>query len=108
MLAFLIWISVLLSSFIDNVPFTVLMIPVCQNIATLLGVTQWPLLYGMLVGTGMGGNMTPVGATANVFACGILEKHGYKVQLKEYMKLGVPFSVVAVATTHILLQLLWL
>jgi Na+/H+ antiporter NhaD/arsenite permease-like protein len=52
--------------------------------------------------------MTPVGATANVFACGILEKHGYKVQLKEYMKLGVPFSVVAVATTHILLQLLWL
>jgi Na+/H+ antiporter NhaD/arsenite permease-like protein len=108
MLAFLTWISVALSSFIDNVPYTVLMIPVCTHLASLIGISAWPLLYGMLVGTGIGGNITPVGAAANVFACGILEKHGHKIQLKEYIKIGLPFSVAAVATVHVLLQIFWL
>jgi len=108
MLAFLTWISVVFSSFMDNVPYTILMIPVCQHLAELIGMSAWPLLYGMLVGTGTGGNITPVGAAANVFACGILEKHGYKIILKEYLKIGVPFSVAAVATVHILLQIFWM
>jgi len=102
------WISVALSSFMDNVPYTILMIPVCIHQAQMIGMSQWPLLYGMLAGTGIGGNITPVGATANVFACGILEKHGHKVQLKEYLKIGIPFSIAAVATVHILLQIFWI
>jgi Na+/H+ antiporter NhaD/arsenite permease-like protein len=108
MLAFLIWISVALSSFMDNVPYTILMIPVCQNLASALGIDPWPLLYGMLIGTAIGGNISPVGATANVFARGILEKQGVKVPLGRYMKLSVPFSVTAVAVGHILLQLFWM
>lgn len=108
MLAFVTWISVSASSFMDNVPYTILMIPVCRNLAEIIGMSAWPLLFGMLVGTGIGGNITPVGAAANVFACGILEKHGYKIALKEYLKIGVPFSVAAVATVHILLQIFWL
>ena len=108
MLAFLTWISVAFSSFMDNVPYTILMIPVCQNLAELIGISAWPLLYGMIVGTGTGGNITPVGAAANVFACGILEKHGYQITLKEYLKIGVPFSVAAVATVHLLVQIFWL
>ncbi len=108
LLAFITWVSVALSSFMDNVPYTILMIPVCKGLAASLGIAAWPLLYGMLIGTGMGGNITPVGATANVFACGILEKHGLKVALKEYLKISIPFSVAAVLTSHILIQLLWL
>ncbi|MEK6679498.1 MAG: SLC13 family permease, partial [Nitrospirota bacterium] len=107
MLAFVTWISVAASSFMDNVPYTILMIPVCKNLAEIIGMSAWPLLFGMLVGTGIGGNITPVGAAANVFACGILEKHGYKIVLKEYLKIGVPFSIAAVATVHILLQIFW-
>lgn len=108
MLAFLTWISVALSSFMDNVPYTILMIPVCKSLAEFVGVSAWPFLYGMLIGTGMGGNITPVGATANVFACGILEKHGQRVRLGAYLKLSIPFSLAAVATTHFLLQLFWM
>ena len=108
MLAFVTWVSVAASSFMDNVPYTILMIPVCRNLAEIIGMSAWPLLFGMLVGTGIGGNITPVGAAANVFACGILEKHGYKIVLKEYLKIGVPFSIAAVATVHILLQIFWL
>jgi Na+/H+ antiporter NhaD/arsenite permease-like protein len=108
MLTFLIWISVALSSFIDNVPYTVLMIPVCQNLAASLGIDAWAFLYGMLIGTCIGGNITPVGATANVFACGILEKHGCKIQLGRYLKLSIPFSVAAVAAAHMLVQFIWM
>jgi Na+/H+ antiporter NhaD/arsenite permease-like protein len=49
-----------------------------------------------------------VGATANVFACGMLEKRGYKIHLREYLKISLPFSIAAVVVCHILLQLLWL
>jgi len=54
------WVSVALSSFIDNVPYTVLMIPACAYIAQAMGVSPWPFYFGMLVGTGIGGNITPV------------------------------------------------
>jgi Na+/H+ antiporter NhaD/arsenite permease-like protein len=108
MLAFLIWVSVALSSFMDNVPYTILMIPVCQSLAASFGIEAWPFLFGMLIGTGIGGNITPVGATANVFACGILEKHGVKVDLRRYLKLSIPFSLAAVAIAHVLLQLIWM
>jgi Na+/H+ antiporter NhaD/arsenite permease-like protein len=108
MLAFLTWLSVCLSAIMDNVPYTILIIPVCQSLAASIGVEAWALLYGMLIGTGIGGNITPVGATANVFACGMLEKHGIKVPLGRYMKISLPFSVAAVAVAHLLIQLIWL
>jgi Na+/H+ antiporter NhaD/arsenite permease-like protein len=102
------WMSVALSSFIDNVPYTVLMIPVCDSLAQALGVSPWPLYFGMLVGTGIGGNITPVGATANVLACGMLERRGHRIDLGAYMRISVPFSVAAVLVVHLLLQVLWL
>jgi len=107
-LAWLVWTSVLVSSFMDNVPYTLAMIPVCQELARLIDGSAWPLLYGMLIGTGSGGNITPVGAAANIFAIGILEKQGYRVPLGTYMKVSIPFTVAAVATGHLLLWLLWL
>ncbi|HEY3276085.1 MAG TPA: SLC13 family permease, partial [Syntrophorhabdaceae bacterium] len=81
------WISVILSAVIDNVPYTILMIPVCGYLAKTLNVNPFYLYFGMLIGTGIGGNLTPVGATANVLACGMLEKRGYKIDLWKYMKI---------------------
>ena len=74
----------------------------------MLGASPYPFYYGMLVGTGIGGNLTPVGATANVLACGILEKRGHKVELLRYMKMSVPFSLSAVLAVQLLLQFFWL
>ncbi|OGP69083.1 MAG: hypothetical protein A2169_02635 [Deltaproteobacteria bacterium RBG_13_47_9] len=101
------WLSVVLSSFIDNVPYTILMIPVCSYLSQALHVNPFYFYYGMLVGTGIGGNITPVGATANVLACGMLEKRGYKIELWKYMKISIPFSCMAVLVTMILLHLFW-
>jgi Na+/H+ antiporter NhaD/arsenite permease-like protein len=110
-LAIVTWISVALSSFMDNVPYTVLMIPVCTSLAAYpsMGMSNaFPFLYGMIIGTGIGGNITPVGATANVFACGMLEKRGHKIKLKEYLKISVPASVISVLVAYLLVQLLWM
>ena len=108
MVALITWISVGVSSFVDNVPYTVIMIPVCTQIANVLSISPYPLLFGMLIGTGIGGNITPVGATANVFACGILEKKGYKIRLKDYLKISLPFTLIAVGVSHLILQIFWL
>ncbi len=108
-LAAVTWLSVAFSSFIDNVPFTMLMIPVCFHLANSINLeSAFPLLYGMIIGTGIGGNITPVGATANVFATGILEKNGYKIKLREYLKISIPTTIVSVLIAHLLLQFFWL
>jgi Na+/H+ antiporter NhaD/arsenite permease-like protein len=101
-------LSVILSGFVDNVPYTVLMIPVCAGVADALGVSPFPFYFGMLVGTGIGGNLTPVGATANVLACGILEKKGYKIRLGNYMAIALPFTLAAVLAAFILIAIFWL
>lgn len=107
LLVFLVWLSVGLSSFIDPNAYTVLMIPVGQQLATLSNVSQWPLLFGTLIGTGSGSNILPMGAATNVFACGLLEKNNCLVSTKEYIKIGLPLSVVAVGVANLLLWIFW-
>jgi Na+/H+ antiporter NhaD/arsenite permease-like protein len=102
------WLSVILSAFIDNVPYTVLMIPVCTGVANALGVNPFPFYFGMLIGTGIGGNLTPVGATANVLACGMLEKRGIKIELSKYIAIAWPFTFAAVMAAYLLTALFWL
>lgn len=107
LLVFLVWLSVSLSSFIDPNAYTVLMIPVGQQLATLSNMSAWPLLFGTLIGTGSGANILPMGAATNVFACGLLEKNNCLVSTKEYIKIGLPLSVVAVAVANVLLWIFW-
>jgi len=64
--------------------------------------------FAMLVGCGIGGNITPVGATANILVCGMLEKRSYRIDLRRYMARSVPFPVAAKAVPHLLLQFIWL
>lgn len=108
MLASVMWLSVGLSTFIDPNAYTVLMIPLCQQLANLANISAWPLLFGTLVATGSGANILPMGAATNVFACGLLEKQNCLVSTKEYMKIGLPLSVTAVATSNIILWFVWL
>ncbi|MCW3982927.1 MAG: SLC13 family permease [Candidatus Bathyarchaeota archaeon] len=108
LLVFVVWLSVGLSCFIDPNAYTVLMIPVCQQLAQFTSMSAWPLLFGTLIGTGSGANILPMGAATNVFACGLLEKNSCLVSTKEYIKIGLPLSVVAVATANVLLWIFWI
>ncbi len=103
----IVWFSVIASAFIDNIPYTATMLPVVAGASAALGVDQTLLCFGLLVGATLGGNLTPVGASANIAACGILSKEGYEVSTKQFMRIGVPFTLAAVISGYVLVWLLF-
>ncbi len=103
----IIWLSVLLSAFIDNIPYTVAMIPVAKLIASSLGVGPEIFLFGLLIGTSLGGNITPIGASANVVTVGLLRKANYHVKFSDFVKIGLPFTLAAVGAAYIFLWIVW-
>jgi Na+/H+ antiporter NhaD/arsenite permease-like protein len=100
--AVLIWISVLLSGFIDNIPYFATMIPLVVKLSEVSGMNVYTLMWALLLGGSLGGNCTYVGAAANAVGVGIVEKNERKVSLLEFMKLGVPYTVIAVAFGELL------
>ena len=103
----IVWLSVILSAFIDNIPYTVAMIPVAKLIASSLGVSPELFLFGLLIGTSLGGNITPIGASCNVVAVGFLRKEGHHVKFSDFVKIGLPFTIAAVSVAYIFLWLVW-
>ncbi len=104
-------ISVLLSAFIDNIPYVATMLPVVQKIALLMnggaGVEPFVFYFGLLTGATLGGNLTPIGASANIVAIGILRKHGETVRTRDFLRIGVPFTVSAVLCGYAYIWLVW-
>jgi Na+/H+ antiporter NhaD/arsenite permease-like protein len=107
MYSLLVWFSVLVSAFIDNIPYVATMLPVVKGVSARMAIDPLMLYFGLLVGATLGGNVTPVGASANIAACGILRKEGYEVSTKEFMSVGVPFTLAAVLTGYILIWVIW-
>ncbi len=95
------WMSVIFSAFIDNIPYVATMLPVTQGIAASLGINPTLLYFGLLSGATLGGNLTPVGASANITGIGILRKEGYEVNNSDFLKIGIPFTLAAVIPAYI-------
>ena len=109
----IVWMSVAISAFIDNIPYTATMLPVVAALAAKMnasgaGMDPNLLYFGLLVGATLGGNITPIGASANIAGIGICRKEGYEVKPKEFMKYSVPFTLAAVITGYVLLWLIWM
>ena len=102
----LVWASVLFSAFIDNIPYVATMLPVTAGIAQVLGVEPYILYFGLISGATLGGNLTPIGASANITALGILRRDGYEVSAGEFMRIGVPFTLTAVTVGYALIWLI--
>ena len=94
--------SVLVSAFIDNIPYVATMLPVMVILSATTGAPQNLLFLGLLFGATLGGNLTPIGASANITGIGILRKEGYEVTLKDYIKIGIPVTLVAVTVGYLL------
>lgn len=103
----IVWSSVLLSAFIDNIPYIATMLPVTGAIAATMGVDPYLFYFGLLTGATLGGNLTPIGASANIAGLGILHKDGHHVSTGTFMKLSVPFTLAAVTSGYILVWLIW-
>lgn len=87
--------SVLVSGFVDNVPFLLVMLPVAQRLADQLHVSVPLMLFALLIGACLGGNITPIGASANVVALGILRKREIAVSFSDFMRISIPFTLAA-------------
>jgi len=103
----IVFLSVLLSAFVDNVPFLAAMLPVAISMSNTLNLNPSLFLFGLLIGASLGGNITPIGASANIVACGLLKKEGYKVTFKDFMKIGLPFTLVAVSAGYLFVWFVW-
>ena len=107
----IVFASVALSAFIDNIPYVATMLPVVQGIAALMnggaGMEPYLFYFGLLTGATLGGNLTPIGASANIAAIGILRKNGETVAVKDFLRIGVPFTMSAVLAGYIYIWLVW-
>jgi Na+/H+ antiporter NhaD/arsenite permease-like protein len=99
--------AVIVSGFVDNVPFLLVMIPVVQKVAEQLHAPVPLLMFGLLIGACLGGNLTPIGASANVVTLGILKKRGYTVSFRDFMGIGIPFTVAAVFSACAFVWWIW-
>ena len=106
----LVWISVILSGFIDNIPYITALVPVVLSLGAAMGASQrdvFVLLFGLLLGGTVGGNLTPIGASANVVAVGMLEQQGHRVSFGRFMRIGVPFTLVATVAAAGFIWVFW-
>ena len=103
----IVWASVLISAFIDNIPYVATMLPVVTGLAATLGINPTLLYFGLLSGATLGGNLTPVGASANIAGIGILRKAGHEVKTSDFMRIGVPFTLAAIIPAYIYLWLMY-
>jgi len=99
--------SVILSAFIDNIPYVAAMLPVVEGLAIKLQIDPVALYFGLLSGATLGGNITPFGASANVTGIGILRKEGLEVKNSDFMKIGIPFTLTAVLIGYIFIWFVW-
>ena len=97
----IVWASVLFSAFIDNIPYVATMLPVVTGLASTLGIDPTLLYFGLLSGATLGGNMTPIGASANIAGIGILRREGYEVKTGDFCRIGIPFTLAAVIPAYI-------
>ena len=100
-------VSVIISGFVDNVPYIIAMLPVADSMAVTMGINKELLMFALLIGSCLGGNLTPFGASANVVSMGIVKKEGYPMKFSGWLKVAVPFTVLTTGVAALVLWLLW-
>ena len=105
--ALILLFSILISGFVDNVPYIIVMLPVAGSLAAGIGIQKELLMFALLIGSCLGGNLTPFGASANVVAMGILKKEEYPVNFAGFLKISAPFTILTTAAAAALLWVIW-
>ncbi len=104
--AIILWVSAICSAFVDNIPFAATMVPVIESLSATLGIPLSTLAWTLSVGTDIGGNATPIGASANVVGVSIAAKNGHLISWGKYCRYAVPATVIAVTTGMAMIYLI--
>ena len=100
-------VSVLISGFVDNVPYIIAMLPVAGDLAINMNLNKELFMFALLVGSCLGGNLTPFGASANVVSMGIVKKEGYPMKFSNWLKIAGPFTILTTGIAALVLWGLW-
>jgi len=98
--------SAIISSILDNIPFTATMIPIILYMGTQ-GIDVWPLWWALSLGACLGGNGTLIGASANVVLSGISTREGYPITFMNFLKVGFPLMLVSIALAAVYLMVVF-
>ncbi len=96
-LVIILWVSAIASAFIDNIPYTITMVPVVLQISQTLSLDLGPMIWALAFGACLGGNGTLIGASANVVTAGMSEEAGYPISFNEFFKAGFPVMLMTVS-----------
>ena len=96
----------MLSAVVDNIPFTIAMIPVIQGLSGL-GVAVVPFWWALALGAGLGGNGTPIGATANVITVALSEKTHTPITTPQWLRSGLPVMLATCTVASLLFALIF-
>lgn len=103
MIMVILWVSAVASAFVDNIPFAATMVPVIRSLSATSGVELSVLAWALALGTDIGGNGTPIGASANVIGCAIAEKNGHRIGWGSYLMSAIPATLLVLAVCSIYL-----
>lgn len=101
----ILWLSAIISSFLDNIPFVATLIPLILTMQSQ-GIDVMPLWWSISLGAWLGGNGTLIGASANIVISNISQYHGYPITFKEYFKIGFPLMILSIiiSTVYLLVR----
>lgn len=102
---FILWISAFASAVVDNIPFAATMVPIIKELSIVGGMSLPTLAWALALGTDLGGNATPIGASANVVGTSVADREGYPIGWGRFLKYALPPMIIVVAISH--LMLIW-
>jgi len=102
----ILWMSAILSGIVDNIPYTATMLPLVEQLGRVM--PESPLWIALILGADLGGNLTIIGASANVIVAGMAEEHGHPIRFGEFLKYGavVTFASMVICTLYLWLRYL--
>jgi Na+/H+ antiporter NhaD/arsenite permease-like protein len=103
----ILWASAIISALVDNIPFAATMVPVIRGLSTMPGLNLEVLAWTLSLGTDIGGNATPIGASANVVGTSIAAREGHPISWGRYCKWALPATFIALAVSTVCLLVLY-
>ena len=98
------WVSGIVSGFIDNIPFTITMIPIVQMMLAAHPIPHNILWWALSLGACLGGNLTMIGASANIISAGMLKKYGHEISFGAYFRRSAPGTILSLIVCSIVLM----
>lgn len=103
------WLSGIASGFLDNIPFTITMIPIVHLLSESIAIPHNILWWSLSLGACLGGNFTVIGASANIVSIGIAKRHKVNISFLEFMKSGAVIALISLVISSVYLTIyLWL